>query len=399
MRKTPERVANPKSRELFAIVRRSGIVSKQALLEECGLTGSTLTRVLEELVAQELLQEVGLGESTGGRRPILYQVNPGYAYAFGLEISRSLSRLVLTDMHHRILGSAVWNMNEEMNPDRLLRLASQAAGALLEQHGVQHGQVLGVGIGAVGPLDRREGFIREPLYFPNPGWNNVPICALVEERFGLPAYLDNGANTALLAEHWADPDKRQHLLYVHAGIGIRSAMMTGGSIVYGAVDMEGSVGQMIVQADGILHREQGGNFGALESYVSTYGLERRASAALKRGRQSRLTEAVPPEAVTFAMITEAAEADDPLAVELFADAASYFGIGLANLLNVLHPEKVCLGGPVVNAYPPFFEWAVKTALERTYHHPAYQVEFTRGILGESGIAAGAAVMVVNKLTD
>lgn len=399
MKKLPERVPNAKSRELIGIVRRNGVVSKQTLLEDSGFAGSTLTRVLDELVAQELLREVGLGESTGGRRPILYQVNPDFGYTFGLEISRTLSRLVLVDMHHRILSSAVWNMNEDMNPQRLIDLVAQAAHAWLDLHAIAREKVLGVGIGAVGPLDRQKGMILEPLYFPNPNWRNVPICALAEERLGFSAYLDNGANTALLGEYWADSDRRQHLLYVHAGIGIRSAMMTGGSIVYGAVDMEGSVGQMIVEADGIAHREQGGNFGALESYVSIYGLERRAAAALKRGRQSRLAAAVSPETVTFLMIAEAAETGDPLAEELFADAAAYFGIGLANLLNVLHPEKVFLGGPIVSGHPQFFDWAVRTALERTYHAPAYQVEFSRGKLGESAIAAGAAVMVINKLID
>lgn len=182
-----------------------------------------------------------------------------------------------------------------------------------------------------------------------------------------------------------DPVKRQHLLYVHVGAGLRMAVMTGGSMVYGAVDMEGAAGQMVIEAEGLEHREPGGNRGALESYVSIRALEREWS---KAGRQGGFTE----------LLAEL-EAGSPEALAMLKEAGRYFGIGLSNFLNVLHPEKVILGGPVVTAHDVFFQTAVSEALRRTYYYPsAYQVEFGRGELGEAAIAVGAAVMAVNKLT-
>lgn len=385
MIRVEDRISNRKSKEIYELVRLQGTVAKQALLEQSSLTPSTLTRILEELTLKGLLQEVGFGESTGGRRPILYRANPQYAYAFGLEISRTRSMLVLTDMLGTVIGSTVWKMSETMSPDNLLQEVSSAAMYMLETRGIEQEQVLGFGVGAVGPLDSAEGVILNPLYFPGPGWRNVRIGDILGEALGVQVYLDNGANTALAGEYWADFVKRKHLLYVHVGAGLRSAMMTGGSIVYGAVDMEGAVGQMVIEAQGVAHREPGGNQGALESYVSIHALEREMA---KTGGFSG----------GFPELLSRLETGDEVAISLLEESGRIFGIGLANLLNVLHPEKVILGGPVVEAHPVFFETAVEEALRRTYYYPdSYRVEFGRGELGESAIAVGAAVMVTNRL--
>ncbi|MEK8131297.1 ROK family protein [Paenibacillus filicis] len=394
-----QRINGRKAKEIYEHIRKHGVVSKIDLLDRSGLTGSTLTRTLEELTGQQLILEAGFGESTGGRRPILYTINSDYAYVFGLDISRMHSRLMLFDLKMNPLEAKRWVMDEEMTPQKLLEEIAAEAETMLAQRGLDSSRVLGIGIGAVGPLDRSSGVLLEPLHFPAPGWTQVPLTAWLEERLGIPCTLDNGANAALIAESWSvrEQDYR-HLLYVHVGVGLRSAMMTGGQVVYGAVDMEGSLGQMIIQTDGPRMWGQG-NFGALESYVSIHALEQQAQARLKQGRDSVLLRLEPdPEKIQFAHLQQALQENDPLTVELFTQAATYFGIGLANLLNILHPEKVILGGALISSHPGFFHTATRTAIQRAYHYPKYQVVFSQGTLGEDALAAGAALMVINRLT-
>jgi predicted NBD/HSP70 family sugar kinase len=86
-------------------------------------------------------------------------------------------------------------------------------------------------------------------------------------------------------------------------------------------------------------------------------------------------------------------------VEIVTEAATYFGIGLANLLNILHPEKVILGGPLLAGSELFFQVATQVAIRKTYYYPSYQVVFSKGNLGEEALAIGAAVMVMRHLTD
>jgi predicted NBD/HSP70 family sugar kinase len=394
-----ERIPNRKAKEIYERICRQTTVSKTDLLDQSGMTVSTLTRLLDELTSQGLILESGFGASTGGRRPILYEKNPHYAYVFGLEISRTSSKLVLVDLGMNKLDARSWDMTAEMTPDVLINLIAEEAERMLMAHKLERSAILGLGIGAVGPVDRLSGVILEPSYFPSNGWKNVEICRLLTQQLGIPALLDNGANTAILAELWVQRTRSfKHLLYIHAGIGLRSSMVSEGKVLYGAVDMEGSVGQMIIQTDGVAHRDPSGNYGALESYASLYVIEKAARSALKQGRATVLSHFVDdPEKLKYSHVLEALKKNDPLVVEIITEAATYFGIGLANLLNILHPEKVILGGPLIAGGELFFQTATQVAIRKTYYYPAYQVVFSKGQLGEEALAIGAAVMVMDQL--
>jgi len=395
-----QRITNRKMKDVYEHIRQQRAMSKQELHELSSYTISTLTRILEELIERGLIEETGYGESTGGRRPTLYQVRADYAYILGLDISRATSRIILCDMHLSKLDSVVWKMTERMTPERLIEEAVQAASDMLDKHHISRERVLGLGIGAVGPLDSEHGIILEPQGFPTEGWSNLAITETLERRLGIPTYLDNGANTALLGEYWTESERRSgNLLYVHVGVGIRSAVMTGGKLVYGAVDMEGAAGQMIIQSDGVPPTSRGGNYGAWESYVTAPALEKVATARLKQGRASSLRDRVPePESVTYTHLEQAYTEGDALVQEIFAQAAAYFGLGLANLLNILHPETVILGGPIAGKIDLFFEDAARIALEHTYYYPHYQVKFQRSKLHDDAVAIGAAALVVRELS-
>jgi predicted NBD/HSP70 family sugar kinase len=396
-------ISGRKHKDIFELISKQDTISKIELLEQTKLSVSTLTRILDELRDQGFIFEVGFGESTGGRRPILYQTNPSYGYLFGLEISRTYSMLLLCDMHMNKLDSRRWAMHEGMTPKVLVEEIVYTVRNMLAVHGILVTSVLGMGIGAVGPLDRFTGTILEPIYFQANGWNNVPICKMLEQELSLPVFLDNGANMAILGEYWASRNQPyQHILYIHLGMGIRSAMMVGGKVVYGAVDMEGSIGQMIIQTDGPRLRESS-NFGSLESYTTIFALEQQAKTKIKQGRPTVLKEMSGlekgPDQIQFSHLTHAFEEKDPMVTELFVQAATYFGIGLANLINILHPEKVILGGPLVNFNPIFFTTSTEVAMQKSQLNPTYQVVFSQGNLGDDALVTGAAMMVFNKIIE
>lgn len=413
-----ERISGQKHKIIYEILRKQDTVSKIDLLIQSQLSVSTLTRTLDELCDVGLILEAGYGESTGGRRPILYRTNATYGYLFGLEISRTFSMIILCDMHMNKLESRRWPMNEGMTPEALVEEIVYSIRSMMAVHGITVPSVLGMGIGAVGPLDRFTGTMIDPLYFPANGWKNVQICEMFERKLGFPVLLDNGANMAIVGEHWAARNEEyQHLLYIHLGVGIRSAMMTGGKVVYGAVDMEGSIGQMIIQTNGPRLRDSG-NFGNLETYASIYAIEQQARAMLMQGRQSLLLQQMMIvsregteltqnnseqlqrhiEQVCFPQLVQAFIQQDSMAIELFTQAATYFGIGLSNMLNILHPEKVILGGPLVNFHPMWFETSTQVAIQNTHYYPSYPVKFSLGKLGQDALVTGAAVVVINHMT-
>lgn len=384
--------------EVYTYIAHRGIVSKAELLKRFSLTSSSMTRLLEEMISEKRIEEQGLGSSTGGRRPILYQTNRTFGYLLGLEISRIYSSIGLYDMHMNRLSVARWKMDERMTPEALLVHVTATIAAFMEEHGISHDQILGMGVGAVGPLDRESGIILAPLYFPAAGWRDLPICDLLEEALGFPVLLDNGAHTALIGEHWAlRSESYQHMLYVHVGAGLRSAVMSNGQLVYGATDTEGAIGQMIIQTDGPRLHEHG-NYGALEAFVSVQALESQVRAASATGGEAfRRRSDDGAELLTFEQMLQALSEGDAYVLGKFNEAATYLGIGLANLINVLHPEQVILGGALLNAHETVFDTAVRIAKRNTYYYPQYEPHFSKGILKEEAVAAGAAVMVLKEL--
>ncbi|MDQ6420625.1 ROK family protein [Paenibacillus sp. LHD-117] len=379
---------------IYQHIAHQGVVSKADLLPSYSLTSSTMNRLLEELLGDRLIVESGFGPSNGGRKPILYRINEAYGYVFGLEISRFYSTLGLFDMGMNPKSSVRWRMDEDMTPEHFVAYVAGRIRQLLADHQLLESQIVGIGIGAVGPLSREDGMILNPLYFPAKGWRNVPICSLIEQATGIAAKLDNGANTALIGEHWAlSHEGIQHMVYVHAGMSMRSAMMSHGRIVYGSVDMEGSIGQMIIQADGPrLHEE--GNYGALEAFVSILALEKQARSDAKMGRGD-LTAAyhLAADQIGYDTLLRELARENVYVSDLFLRAARYFGIGLSNVINLFHPQTIVLGGTLVNSHERFFQTAIEVARSNAYYYPEYVPVFSKGVLKEDAVATGAALMV------
>jgi predicted NBD/HSP70 family sugar kinase len=387
--------ALPSSKKLiYHRIAEQGVVSKAELLADFTLTSSTLSRLLDEMVAEKLLLTSGLGPSSGGRRPILYETNPAYGYFFGLDISRRHSSLGFFDMRMNPMSFTSWRMDEAMTPSQLATHVSVNMKSILNDHQLDPHQVIGTGIGAVGPLDRGKGLILKPLYFPAPGWADVPICRILEEKTGIPTLLENGANTALMGEQWAiRQENLQHMLYVHAGVGLRSAMMSHGQIVHGSIDMEGAIGQMIIQTGGPrLHNE--GNYGALEAFVSVQSIEKQAQEQAMMGRNIlNNTFPLPLNQIRYDVLLHELSQDNEYIMELFLQSATYFGIGLANLINMFHPETIILGGALINSHERFYQTAIEIARKNTYYYPDYQPVFSKGELKGDAVATGAALMV------
>ncbi len=384
---------------LYRLIADRGTVGKAELQGVSGLNSSKLTRSLDEMTIERIIEEVGFGPSSGGRRPILYRINANYRYCIGIEISRLYSTLGLFDMQMNPKSLIRWRMDEAMTPKALVAYVASVIRTLLRDHQIEASELLGIGIGAVGPLDRSKGIILTPLHFLAKGWSHVPICELLEEATGLRAYLENGANTALLGEHWSIRDEQvEHALYVHAGVSLRSAMMSYGSIVHGGFDREDAIGQMIIHMDGPrLHASS--NYGALEAYSSILAMEGQARTQAKTGGiDLHRRYAIQPEQLNYDVLLRALQDEDSFVQQLFHQSATSFGVGLANLINIFHPQLVILGGALINSKSDFYQTALDVATKNTYYSTAYKPRFSKGQLKEDAVVTGAALSVRNLMT-
>lgn len=211
---------------------------------------------------------------------------------------------------------------------------------------VQRQQIRGIGISCGGPLDSQKGMVYSP---PNlPGWDAVPIKQIFEERFGLPARLENDANATALAEHRFGAGRgTRHMVFMTWGTGIGGGLVLDGRLYRGANDLAGEIGHTTVLLDG---PPCGcGKRGCLEALASGPAIARRARELAQESPESAVWRRVSPEEVTAQHVVESAIEGDTFARFVLAEAGTYMGIGIANVAQLLNPERVVLGTIAVKA--------------------------------------------------
>ena len=220
--------------------------------------------------------------------------------------------------------------------DRLITLAQRTIERTRKE--VRGADIIGVGVGAPGPLDTKRGIV---LLTPNLGWVNLPLRQIIHERLGLPAALDNDANCAVLGEWWMGAARgTRNAIGITIGTGIGGGIIVDGKLYHGASDCAGEIGHTTIDTEG--RRCKCGNYGCLEAYASGPNIAMRAVEEIKAGAVSRLADYVGGDLrqVTAQTVYQAAHDGDQLALEVVNDTAKFLGVGIANLLNVFNPEVV-----------------------------------------------------------
>jgi glucokinase len=265
-------------------------------------------------------------------------------YIVGVDIGGTKVACVLADAAGRIITRQWQPTRSAEGWQAVVQQLFEMTERVLE--GVFCQQVRGIGISCGGPLDSQKGIVYSP---PNlPGWDAVPIKQLFEERFGLPTRLENDANATALAEHRFGAGRgTRHMVFMTWGTGIGGGLILDGRLYRGANDLAGEIGHTTVLLDGPLCGC--GKRGCLEALASGPSIARRARELAGESPESLVWQRVSPEAVTAQHIVEAAIEGDTFARFVLAEAATYMGIGIANVAQILNPERVVLGTIAVKA--------------------------------------------------
>ena len=241
-------------------------------------------------------------------------------------------------------AEAVVNRIASMIEDVILDLRSQT--------GAERSDILGVGIGSPGPLDRERGVV---ILTPNLGWRDYPLRKEVVDRVNLPATLDNDANCATLGEWWIGAARGgKNVIGMTIGTGIGGGLILDGRLYHGASDVAGEIGHTSIDSTG--RRCKCGNYGCLEAYCSGPAIAERAREAIE-GEETTTMLAMAdgdPSRITAHIVYEAAKQGDLVAREVVRETARFLGAGLSNLVNIFNPDIVVLAGGVTQAGDALF---------------------------------------------
>ncbi len=379
------------------LIKSRGPVSRKDLAGLSNLSPATISGITADFIAGDLVHEMGEGESTGGRRPILLRLNHQAGFVVGAKLMEGAVISALTDLDAQVLYQRITGFpvvqplpGGLVDPEVILPVLVQAIEQTIVESGVARKRVLGIGIGLAGLIDNQR---KTCLYSPFFGWRNVDVAEPLITHFNLPVYLENDVNTLTIAEKWFgyghDID---HFLVITVGRGIGVGIVANGQFYRGAIGSAGEFGHITLTSDGPLCAC--GKRGCLEALASDPAVIRQTKAAIALGERTILANGEP---LTINAIVTAAEDGDKLARKLLADSGHWLGIGVATLINILNPQLVIVGGEGVLAG----EWRfgpMRRAIEaHAFYDLAADLDIIIEPLGDEAWARGAACVVLGEL--
>lgn len=314
-------------------------------------------------------------------------------YLVGIDLGGTKIAVAVVDAVGQVLQRVQeWTRGEE-GPERVLARINCLLDAALAKAGVSAEQVAGIGIGAPGIVDWKEGIVHNLTNLP--GWRNVNLKERFEQRYSLPVAVDNDANAAALGEYLFGSGRGvRHMLYLTISTGIGGGIIQDGRLVHGAWGVAGEVGHMVLDPQGELCNC--GNCGCWETISSGRAIARQVLRRIARGEQSMVTELAGGGEIKAEHVFQARQLGDELAAAVIRRALLYLGVGVANLVNVLNPERVVIGGGVANVGEVLFE-PVRRQVRELGFGPAARAEIVPAALGKDAGVVGAAALVWNML--
>ncbi len=294
-------------------------ISRAEVARLTHLTRTTVSEIVSGLLTEGLVQEVGRGESIGGKSPILLSVVADSRYMIGLNLAQDKFIGAIVNLRGEI-KDVVEAPIRDNNGEKALDLVFQLIDQLLKK---KIKPIVGIGVGTPGLVNTREGIVLNAV---NLDWRDLPLGQLLEKKYKIPVSVLNDSQATAIGEfvYGGNHASDENLIVVNVKHGIGSGILINGRLFQGDGGGAGEIGHVVVQENGELCRC--GKRGCLETIAS-------ARAVLRRLNLDSLDKA-----------KEVFDAGDKQAVQVVTNAAHYLGISLANLIGTLNIRKIVLTG-------------------------------------------------------
>ncbi len=362
---------------LLNLIKERGQISRIDLAHTSGLSPAAVTVITRALIRRGLVRETGPGESRGGRRSVLLQLEPSAGYVVGLKLMEQAAALAVTDLAANVVFHEVHRVDVRGQGPTA---AVEPVRAALRAARIAPERLYGVGVGLSGVIDAEAGVCR---YSALLGWRDVDVRAPLEAALGHRVWVDNDVNTLAIYEQWFGAGRGQsNVLVVTVGRGVGLGIVAQGAFYRGSTGGAGEFGHTTLVPDG--PECSCGKQGCLEAYVSDAAIVRAA-----RGAGCEVED--------VAAVRAAAQRGDPGARQAYDEAGRALGIGLANLVNLFDPGLIVLAGEGAVAGDLLFG-PMRAALARyVFDRLGANLRIVIEPSGDESWARGAASLVLREL--
>jgi N-acetylglucosamine repressor len=361
-------------------------ISRADIARATGLTRTTVTDIVAALLDEGLVTEIGVGESQGGKSPILLSLAENSRYLLSLDLSHSEFRGAVINLRGEIIATASLPVSGRSGAGAL-DLVYQILDRLIA---TGYSPLVGIGVGTPGLVNSPEGVVIRAV---NLDWENLPLANLLQERYGLPVFVLNDSQAAAMGEYTYGQGhlSESNLIVINARHGLGAGIIINGRLFQGDGGGAGEIGHVVMQEGGSLCRC--GNYGCLETVASVQGLIQRAKELALFTDDSNSSQ--PQEDVSLETIYRAFTAGEPQIERIVLDSARYMGTAISALVGVLNIQKILISGDM-NRFGESWLQAIREAIsQHSFSRLVNETQVAVGQLGRDSILLGASAVLIS----
>ena len=375
--------------EILRKIYFEGPISRLEVSQQIGISPATVTNIVNDLLDKNIISEPGVRRADSGRPSTMMVINPDYGYFIGIEVGETSVQVELFDISFNSCKRVHFDLAEkQITPARIVSEMVKGIDAVMNMQGIIDRNLVGIGIGFPGLVDPSRGV---SVFTPNWGWHDVSITDLLREHTSVPMMLDNGAKTMAMGEALFGAGQGvNNLAVLLVGTGVGGAVISDRSLFRGAFNNAGEFGHTTLNVEG--PECLCGSRGCLEVYVGANNVINRYRELVGENAEQPSEE----DQIGFInyLISEA-EKGNPDARKVVDETIRYLGVGMANMINVVNPQLLLLGGWSGLVFGSKYLQEIKKAASNY----ALQQSFTKTEirlcqLGQESVAKGAASLLL-----
>ncbi|HAX98867.1 MAG TPA: hypothetical protein DCY12_08300 [Candidatus Atribacteria bacterium] len=381
MRGTPSLIRKINRSNIIGLIQKQGSLSRSEVSRISGLSLPSVSRIIDSLIQEGILKEIGKGESLRGKKPLLIDINSDHRYVFGVEISRK-GQIILCNLTGDVLRREQYFPDPSLGPLSIANQLSKKITQLSHSLNLLPNKIAGLGTGTPGFLFKAGPLISQSPFF---GWNSINAVEIFENSFPYPVIVENVAKASAIAEKMYGYGKQfDNFFYIFTDWGVGGGFFTGGALYRGINGNAGEFGHTIIEQNGVPC--YCGNLGCLEQYTSTDAIVREARSINKNIKD-------------FDSVMNAFQLGDSKIIALIEKSGEILGRGVANIINLLNPEAIIIGGEIARKCPIYIQSAIEQARGAVFSLEARKTPVITSQLGEEAVAMGMASEVINRFIN
>ena len=379
-------------RNIIAHMALNGECTLSELTRELHISVPTITKLVQELVDETIVCDLGKVETPGGRRPNVFGLANSAIYFAGVNVGRDNMSYLITDLQNNIIKQQFDTSFELLDRSQCLEKICANIERFIATCGIDRGKIFGLGVGITGRVNPDTG--RSYKYFTS---SEQSLRDLLEHRIGIRVLLENDTRARCYAEYTCSKSKDdKNLLYLHLGRGVAIGIVTDGKLYYGKSGFAGEFGHIPFFDNEIIC--SCGKKGCLETEVSGIAIEEKIVRKIESGVNTILREKYDrQEPIHIDDIIAAAKNDDNLSIELIEEAGEKVGKAVAFLINTFNPETVIVGGNLAAA-GDYIMLPLKSSTNKYSLNLVFKdTKFRLSKMTENANAWGVAMLIRNKI--